>query len=119
VGEVADAFATIADERGTLLPIEFDELPFAVRRAFVVHGSESGAPRGDHEVPCDELVVLLSGAACFRVSTPGAETRERLLRERGDTCLLRPGDHVVYHLDSEAAAILVLASEPYAGSSGS
>jgi hypothetical protein len=67
VGDVADAFATIADERGTLLPIEFDE---------------------------------------------------RFLRERGDTCL-RPGDHVVHHLDSETAAILVLASEPYAGSSDS
>jgi hypothetical protein len=119
VDALTDPFSPIADERGTLLPVEFDDVPFAVRRVFVVHGSDSGAPRGDHEVPCEELVVLLSGTACFRVAAPGEDVRERVLRHRGDALALRPGEHVVYHLDSETAAILVLAAEPYDASADS
>jgi hypothetical protein len=113
-----ERFVEVADERGSLLPVELDEVPFPVRRVFVVHGSANGVPRGDHEVPCEELVVLLSGTACFRVNAPTGDASERVLRARGDVLALRPGEHVVYRLDSEAAAILVLASEPYAGPEG-
>lgn len=112
---LVDRFRTITDDRGTLLPVELDDLPFVVRRVFVVHGSSTAAARGDHEVPCHQLAVLLSGTASFRVSGPDAVTRECMLRERGEAVALQPGEHVVYHLDSEDAAILVLASEPYAG----
>lgn len=100
------------DERGTLLPIELDEVPFAVRRVFVVHGAADAPPRGGHVVPCDELVVLVCGSATFQVRC-GESERTVPLTERGERILLRPGDHVAYELDGPASAILVLASEPF------
>jgi hypothetical protein len=111
---VADRFPAFEDERGTLLPIEFDEVPFPVRRVFVVNGTNGGHPRGDHVVPCDQLAVLLSGSARFR-ATAASGDRTAVLCERGESFRLFPGEHVVYDLDGTAASILVLASEPYAG----
>ncbi|WP_183407981.1 WxcM-like domain-containing protein [Nocardioides pocheonensis] len=100
------------DERGTLLPIELDDVPFAVRRVFVVHGAEDAPPRGGHVVPCDELVVLVCGSATFRVGC-GEDERTVLLGDQGQQVLLRPGEHVTYELDGPGSAILVLASEPF------
>lgn len=109
-----DGYQVFADERGTLLPVELDEVPFAVRRLFVVHGSASGHPRGDHVVPCEQLAVLLSGRAHFRVTSSDGQCRAADLDRRGDRFALHPGEHVVYCLDDEASAVLVLASAPYA-----
>lgn len=107
-------FPHFVDERGTLTAVEFDDVPFVVRRSFVVHGADPVLPRGDHGVPCEEFVVLLSGSAVFRLVDEGAEVHETVLGEPGASLLLRPGAHVSYVLDGPASSILVLASEPYA-----
>jgi hypothetical protein len=96
-----------------LTAVEFDDVPFVVRRAFVVHGSDERHPRGGHDVPCEEYVVLISGTATFHVGSASGAERIVLLRERGESVLLRPGEHVSYVLDGPTSAILVLASEPF------
>lgn len=113
-GPVAEdqRFAHFVDERGTLTAVEFGDVPFPVRRVFVVHGTEARLPRGDHEVPCEELVILLSGSACF-VTTTLAGQRDTALDHRGQKLRLRPGEHVSYVLDGPESSILVLASDSY------
>jgi hypothetical protein len=104
------------DPRGSLLAVEFAEVPFPVRRLFFVTGPPGGADRGDHRVPCGEAVVLISGTATFEVtSADGATTQELLLDEHGQTVVLVTGDHVRYHLQDEHSRVLVLAEEPYDG----
>lgn len=108
-----ERFPTYVDERGVLTAVELGDVPFPVRRVFVVHGTDMVRPRGGHGAPCEELVVLLSGSACFRVSSDDQPGPTTILRERGERLWLRPGEHVSYELDGPTSAILVLASEPY------
>lgn len=105
-------FPSFVDERGSLLAVEFADVPFDVRRVFVVRGTSSRLPRGDHDVPCHELVVLLSGAARFEVVSPGG-TECTSLEAVGERLLLRPGHRVSYVLDGPESAIMVLASAAY------
>lgn len=102
------------DDRGSLLALELAEVPFPVRRVFVVTGRSGGSDRGDHVVPCSEAIVLLSGSASFRatLSSTGEEVEARLDR-RGQRLHLERGDHVSYRLADERSAILVLAEEPF------
>jgi len=101
-------FPAIDEPRGWLLPVELDDVPFPVRRVFVVAGPPGGATRGDHAATCQELVVLLSGSATFEVAL--ATT---VLERPGQSLHVRRGDHVRYHLPDDASRILVLAEEPY------
>lgn len=105
--------STYADHRGVLTAVEFDDVPFLVRRAFVVHGGDVRHPRGGHDVPCEEFVVLVSGSATFQVASAAGDERTVGLRVRGESLLLQPGEHVSYVLDGPTSAILVLASEPF------
>lgn len=105
-------FAIHDDDRGRLVPIEFADLPFAPRRVFHVRGNEERRSRGDHAVPCDELVVLLTGSATFRTTGPDGERVTRL-DVPGTALRLRPGDDVSYVLDGAESTVIVFASEPY------
>lgn len=103
-------------ERGGLLAVELEDVPFPVRRVFVVTGRSGGADRGGHVVPCSEAIVLLSGSASFTatLAATGEEVEARLDR-RGQRLHLDCGDHVRYRLSDEHSAILVLAEKPYEG----
>ncbi|MCW2759933.1 MAG: hypothetical protein JWR85_134 [Marmoricola sp.] len=104
------------DSRGSLLSVEFPDVPFVVRRAFVVTGPPGGADRGDHPVPCGQAVVLISGSATFVVIAPdGALPAEFGLDEPGQTVVLRRGEYVRYRLHDEHSQILVLAEDAYSG----
>lgn len=106
------------EDRGSLLPVEFSDVPFAVRRAFVVTGPPGGAERGDHPAPCGEAIVLVSGSITLLViSADGTVADELCLDEPGQTAVLRRGEHVRYRLRDEHSRILVLAEEPYLGGS--
>jgi len=96
------------DDRGRLIPLDLDDLPFAPRRVFVVTGPLEGATRGGHPVPCRELVVLVSGAATVRCG--GTTT---LLAAPGEQLLLEPGGEMDYDLAPGGSTILVLADAPY------
>ena len=105
-------FPTYADERGDLLAVEFADVPFEVKRAFVVRGVHARLSRGDHVVPCEQLVVLLEGSVLFDVGSAG-ETERVVLDKRGQRLRLTSGQTVSYVLDGPASAILVLASAAY------
>jgi hypothetical protein len=101
-------FEAYADDRGLLLPIELDGLPFAPRRVFVVAGPPAGSTRGGHEVSCRELVVLVSGRAEVRI-----DGRTAVLDEAGATVLIEPGETMSYDLAPGGSTIVVLADRPF------
>ena len=105
---VEGSLPLFTDPRGSLLPIEFDELPFAPVRIFLVTGPEEGARRGGHLVPCRELLVLITGSAT--VTNAGRTTR---LDRPGQWVLLEHGKMVDYVLDPGSSTVAVLADEPY------
>ena len=105
-------FPTYADARGDLLAVELADVPFFVRRVFVVRGVDERLPRGDHDVPCEELVVLLEGSVRFDVDSPAGHDRV-VLDKPGQRLLLSPGQSISYVLDGPGSAILVLASAPH------
>ena len=101
-------FEVHRDERGTLLPIELRDAPFAVRRVFTVAGADGGSARGGHAAPCREVVVLVTGVADVEVD--GVMT---VLDEPGAAVLIEAGEFVRYRLDADGSVILVLADEEY------
>lgn len=110
----ADDAAVFDEGRGSLLAVELGDLPFPVRRVFVVNGRPGGVDRGDHVVSCSEAIVLLTGTACFRTTVAGAgEYVDVRLDRRGQRLYLDRGDHVRYRLVDEHSSILVLAEHPY------
>jgi hypothetical protein len=108
-----EPFPTFVDERGELLAVEFSDVPFPVRRAFVVRGADVRLPRGDHPVPCEELVVLLEGSVQFDIESPAGADRV-VLDKAGQRLLLTTGQSMSYVLDGPRSAILVLASAAHA-----
>lgn len=110
------SFPSFDDTRGHLVPVEFAALPFVPQRVFAVMAPDDGATRGDHDVPCLELMVLVTGSARVVVTTPsdGADPDvvEHRLTVAGQACLLEPGSAVVYHL-AGGAVVVVLADQPY------
>lgn len=110
-------YSVAVDARGALLPVEFSDVPFTVRRIFVVTGPPGGAIRGQHVVPCEQLLCIISGEATVQLGTDenslGPELR---LTMPGQAVRLNAGTYVVYSLHDEASSLLVLAEEPYSGS---
>ena len=50
------------DERGTLLPLDFDDLPFIPKRLFYVSNVPNGTTRGGHaHKKCRQVFVCLAG----------------------------------------------------------
>lgn len=110
---MTDAVPVFDDERGRLVPVEFDGLPFEPRRVFSVTAPPLGATRGDHVVSCRELLVLLHGTVEVLVTPAGGGTAAcHRFTVPGSVHLLEVGEWVVYHL-SEGAGILVLADAEY------
>ena len=103
-------FPRFTDARGMLLPVEFDQLPFVPARLFVVVGPAEGTTRGGHEVPCHELMVLVSGSV--EVRHDGVTTT---LSRPGDWLELPPGGLVEYDLAPGGSTVAVLADQPYQG----
>jgi UDP-2-acetamido-3-amino-2,3-dideoxy-glucuronate N-acetyltransferase len=100
------------DERGTLLPFEFAQLPFAPRRIFVVHSVPAGLSRGGHaHKNCEQLLVALAGEIVVELRYEGQMQQVPLTVGRA----LLVGSHVwskQTYLSADAI-LLVLASEPY------
>ena len=110
------SFPCFDDARGRLVPVEFADAPFRPQRVFVVVAPEDGATRGEHGVPCRQLLVLVVGAARVVVTTPvdggTPQVLEHHLTVAGETCLLEPGSGVTYHLTG-GATLVALADEAY------
>ncbi len=58
---------------GTLIPVEFSELPFIPKRIFWVSGLDQGGTRGNHaHRKCHQLIVAMAGS--FKVTTEEGQT---------------------------------------------
>jgi hypothetical protein len=107
---VSGPFPRFVDDRGLLVPVEFDGLPFVPARLFLVVGPAEGATRGGHETSCHELMVLVSGSVEIRYD--GVTTN---LTVPGDWLELPPGGSVEYDLAPGGSTVAVLADQPYEG----
>lgn len=61
-------FPRISDQKGDLIPFEFSDIPFPVKRVYLVTGKE-GVPRGKHaHIIEDELFVAVQGSILIKVN---------------------------------------------------
>ncbi|TAM71922.1 MAG: WxcM-like domain-containing protein [Microbacteriaceae bacterium] len=106
--------AEFLDAKGSLVVAELGaQLPFDVKRVFVISGVPEGEPRGIHaHRECQQFLVCVSGSV--KAMVDDGERREVLRLDRPSLGLHMPAltwgtqyDH------SPDAVLLVLASHPY------
>ncbi|MEQ9394751.1 sugar 3,4-ketoisomerase [Haliea sp.] len=102
-----------SDERGLLLPLDWESLPFTPRRIFTVSGVPAGTVRGGHgHRTCAQLLVAIAGEIEVQLAH-GGERRRVVLTPDSPALLVRAGVWFSQTYLSEGAVLLVLASEPY------
>lgn len=101
------------DERGALLPLDFDALPFLVRRVFTVSGVPPGTRRGGHgHLRGIQLLVCVQGRIELRARA-GVKTSKLMLSPDGSGALLSAGVWCEQCYLAPDSVLLVLASESY------
>jgi hypothetical protein len=110
----ARAVTSHADARGGLVAVELPLVDFEVRRVFVVAGSDGTADRGDHVIPCEQLMVLVQGSVDVSIG-PDAEhlAPAVTLDAPGMTLSLPAGGYVRYRLSGPSSVVMVLAEQVY------
>ena len=102
-----------SDERGNLLPLDFDRLPFTPRRVFTVTGVPVGSIRGEHgHRSGEQLLVCLQGKIDLLLRK-GHEEATTALTPAGQGLLLGAGVWCRQTYLVSNSVLLVLASEPY------
>lgn len=102
------------DERGVLSVVEpEDQLGFAVRRVYYLHGVEAGASRGGHaHRSLEQLVIAVHGS--FRITVDdGAQAVDHRLDRPGLGMYVGPMVWRELSEFSAGAVCLVLASDRY------
>jgi UDP-2-acetamido-3-amino-2,3-dideoxy-glucuronate N-acetyltransferase len=101
------------DARGSLLPLDFGDLPFQPQRAFVTSVTEPRMRRGGHaHKRCRQLLISLGGAIDVEVAYRGERAVFRL-EARDEGLLIEPPVWSQQTFTSASALLLVLASEPF------
>lgn len=100
------------DPRGGLAVLE-REIPFPIRRVFVIHGVPAEARRGGHRHKRTRQALVCVGGGCvIDCETPDGQSSYVL--DRPDQCLLlEPEDFHWMHSFSPGAVLVVLASEHF------
>lgn len=107
----------VVDERGALLPLEFDRLPFLPRRLFTVAGTPVGAVRGGHAHRFgQQFLVCLQGQIEVLIRCDQKEVRVVLV-PGGPGLLLGTGVWCRQTYLNQDSVLLVFSSEPYDPSS--
>ena len=102
------------DERGLLTAAQFpSQVPFLVKRIFVVSDVEPGVLRGGHaHHTCHQLLIPLGGE--IRVTWEGLpDSGELVLKEGGNALHLPPLVWALQEYLTLGASLLVLASHEY------
>ena len=109
-----DEFPMHRDARGTLIAAEFERLPFLPRRLFTVTGLEGGSDRGDHVIPCEQIMLLITGRADVLLGDgPDAFDEPIVLDVPGASVHLPTGRYIKYRLADEHSTVIVFAEQSY------
>jgi len=103
-----------ADARGCLTVLErATDLPFDVRRTFIIAGVSAGAMRGQHaNLVTTELIVCAAGALTVRVED-GRSSRSIPLSPIGGAVLVPPSLWVELRDFAPGTVVVVLADTDY------
>ena len=107
------AYPAHSDERGTLLPLAFDALPFVPRRVFTVAGVVAGTVRGGHSHHAGEQLLVCVQGRVEALMRRNQEEARSILVPGGPGLLLGPGVWCSQTYLEAGSVLLVLASEPY------
>lgn len=102
-----------SDERGNLLPLDFDRLPFMPRRVFTVTGVPAGSIRGEHGHRSGEQLLICLQGKIDLLLRKGDEDATTALTPAGPGLLLGAGVWCRQTYLVSNSVLLVLASEPY------
>lgn len=109
-------FVDVNPERGQLLAAHLSDIPFPVKRIFVVASPGRPVSRGGHVATCKQLICLVAGSALIRTSVirdSATLTTEHLLAHPGDSFFLFEGTFIDYDLHTPNSEIIVFASEEF------
>ena len=101
------------DDRGVLLPIEFDNLPFVPKRLFTVTDMPAGTVRGEHgHHTGQQFLICLHGSIDILLRSKSDEAHITLLSD-GPGLFIGSGIWSRQTYVTDKSVLLVLASEPY------
>ena len=101
------------DDRGSLLPIEFDNLPFVPKRLFTVTGMPAGTVRGEHgHHTGQQFLICLHGSIDILLRYKSDDAHITLLPD-GPGLLIGSDIWCRQTYVTDKSVLLVLASEPY------
>tara|TARA_R110002049_G_scaffold17416_8_gene67794 strand:- start:58 stop:477 length:420 start_codon:yes stop_codon:yes gene_type:complete len=102
-----------ADARGTLMPLDFDALPFAPGRCFTVSDAPAGTVRGGHaHRRGQQLLICVQGR--IDVDMRHGDDRARaVLEPNGSGLLIGPLVWATQRYLLPDSVLLVLASDPF------
>jgi dTDP-4-dehydrorhamnose 3,5-epimerase-like enzyme len=107
------ALPQFVEGRGTLLPFDFETMPFIPKRVFVVNDVPAGTVRGQHaHRRGQQLLVRLAGEIRVEVRRHGRSKTVSLVNSRSGL-LVPAGVWAAQTYVTFDAALLVLCSEPY------
>lgn len=104
----------VQDERGFLTVGEFEkDIPFPVKRYFIVHSVPAGKVRGEHaHKECHQFMLCVSGSVKVRIDD-GRNSAEVILNQPHEGLYIPPGVWGVQYDYSSDARLLVYASHYY------
>jgi dTDP-4-dehydrorhamnose 3,5-epimerase-like enzyme len=100
------------DERGSLVPLSFDDVGFTAARAFVVNASR-GAVRGGHAHRRQRQVLLRASGTIEVEVRHGAERANVTLDESCPAVLIEPGVWARQTYPDDHSTLIVFADGPY------
>ena len=105
------------EQRGTLLALEYSNMPFTPRRVFVVQGVPAGVSRGGHaHRRGEQLLIAIAGEVLVELRYEGLE-HHISLTESTQALLIGPHVWARQTYATPGAILMVHASEAYDGDS--
>jgi dTDP-4-dehydrorhamnose 3,5-epimerase-like enzyme len=101
------------EERGSLHAIDFDALPFTVRRVFMITDVPPGTKRGGHRHRSGaQVLVCISGRIEVELRRGGEHTTVTLTPDAGGLCI-PAGIWAAQRYLEDGSALVVVASDPF------
>lgn len=103
------------DDRGSLIEIDFNAIPFLPVRSFVVRPAESGTVRGGHaHIQAEQLLICLAGRVIVDILSPDERGKTQFeLDANGAGLWLRSGTWSQQTFHSAESCLLVFSDLPY------